>query len=182
MRSTNGIPIRNNVIYNTYRSGIAVTGMNNLVENNLITTVYWVGTGQDASISQFSSNNDAAIMARDAISVRLLVCNNNFNIYYFNFTSCFFPLRQNNLVAGVERLAYRIPGQSCGGSDIYNPPNITNEYSNNEAHSAMSGVNLWPSDKGFIYDRSRCSESHSSPYIVCFSLTILECVLIKGFK
>ncbi|CAF4773440.1 unnamed protein product [Rotaria sp. Silwood1] len=127
MRTTNGIPITNNVIYNTYRSGIVVTGMNNVVQNNLVTTVYWVGTGQDPSVAQFSSNYDGAIMARDAIS--------------------------NNLVAGVERLAYRIPGESCGGQDIYIPPNIINEYSNNEAHSAMSGVNLWPSDKGFIYDR-----------------------------
>ncbi|CAF3773857.1 unnamed protein product [Rotaria sp. Silwood1] len=122
MRTTNGIPITNNVIYNTYRSGIVVTGMNNVVQNNLVTTVYWVGTGQDPSVAQFSSNYDGAIMARDAIS--------------------------NNLVAGVERLAYRIPGESCGGQDIYIPPNIINEYSNNEAHSAMSGVNLWPSDKG----------------------------------
>jgi hypothetical protein len=156
--------------------------MNNLVENNLITTVYWVGTGQDALISQFSSNNDAAIMARDAISVRLLVCINNFTIYHFDFTSCLFLLRQNNLIAGVERLAYRIPGESCGGSDIYIPLNVMNEYSNNEAHSAMSGVSLWPTDKGFIYDRSRSSEFHSSSHIVSFSLTILECVLIKGFK
>ncbi|CAF4012065.1 unnamed protein product [Rotaria sp. Silwood2] len=124
MRSTNGIPITNNVIYNTYRSGIVVTGMNNIVQNNLVTTVYWVGTGQDPSTAQFSSNYDGAIMARDATSVRL----------------------QNNLVAGVERLAYRIPGESCGGQAIYIPPNIINEYSNNEAHSAMSGVNLWPED------------------------------------
>ena len=60
------------------------------------------------------------------------------------------------MVAGVERLAYRIHGESCGGPDVFIPANITNEYSNNEAHSAMSGVNLWPTDRGFIYDRSRC--------------------------
>ncbi|CAF1351069.1 unnamed protein product [Rotaria sordida] len=131
IRSTNGILMTNNVIYNTYRSGIVVTGMNNIIQNNLVTTVYWVGTGQDPSVAQFSSNYDGAIMARDATSMRL----------------------RNNLVAGVERLAYRIPGESCGGQDIYIPPNIINEYSNNEAHSAMSGVNLWPSDKGFTYDR-----------------------------
>ncbi|CAF1327808.1 unnamed protein product [Rotaria sordida] len=131
IRSTNGILMTNNVIYNTYRSGIVVTGMNNIIQNNLVTTVYWVGTGQDPSVAQFSSNYDGAIMARDATSMRL----------------------RNNLVAGVERLAYRIPGESCGGQDIYIPPNIINEYSNNEAHSVMSGVNLWPSDKGFTYDR-----------------------------
>lgn len=59
------------------------------------------------------------------------------------------------MVAGAERAAYRIHGETCGGPDIYVPPNITNEYSNNEVHSAMSGVNFWPMDKGFIYDRSK---------------------------
>jgi len=58
------------------------------------------------------------------------------------------------LVVGVERLGYRIHGETCGGSDVYVPVNITNEYSNNEVHSAMSGVNMFPTDKGFIYDRS----------------------------
>lgn len=64
------------------------------------------------------------------------------------------------MVVGVERLAYRIHGDTCGGPDIYVPPNITNEYSNNEAHSVLSGVNIFPSDKGFIYDRSRNITSH----------------------
>ncbi|CAF3595884.1 unnamed protein product [Rotaria sordida] len=140
MLGTNGISIANNVIYNTYRSGLVVTGTNNIIQNNLVTTVYWLGTGQIPSVAEFNFNNDGAIMSRDVNSVRLL----------------------DNMVAGVERLAYRIHGESCGGSDIYVPPNITNEYWNNEAHSAMSGVNVLPVDKGFIYDR--------------------KCVLIKGFK
>ena len=66
-----------------------------------------------------------------------------------------FRTTQDNLVAGVERIAYRIHGESCGGSNIFIPANITNEYSNNEAHAAMSGVNLFPSDPGFTYDRSK---------------------------
>ena len=83
------------------------------------------------------------------------------------------------MVVGVERLAYRIHGDTCGGPDIYVPPNITNEYSNNEAHSVMSGVNVFPSDKGFIYDRSM-----SILFIIdsIFNIFIVECVLIKGFK
>ena len=63
------------------------------------------------------------------------------------------------MVVGVERLAYRIHGETCGGPDIFVPPNITNEYSNNEAHSAMSGVSVFPADKGFIYDRSKYDKS-----------------------
>ena len=58
------------------------------------------------------------------------------------------------MIVGAERVAYRIHGETCGGPGIYVPPNITNEYSNNEAHCAMSGVNMWAADKGFIYDRS----------------------------
>jgi hypothetical protein len=85
------------------------------------------------------------------------------------------------MIAGVERLAYRIQGESCGGSGISIPSNITNEYSNNEVHSAMSGVTVWPADKGFTYDRSRCCRHHSILHIF-FSLSIVECVLIKGFK
>jgi hypothetical protein len=73
------------------------------------------------------------------------------------------------MVAGVERLAYRIQGESCGGPGIYIPPNITNEYSNNEAHSAMSGVSIWPSDRGYIYDSSRCCQtSFNSTYFLFF--------------
>jgi hypothetical protein len=54
-------------------------------------------------------------------------------------------------VAGVERLAYRIQGNSCPGTVL--PVGINNNYWNNEAHSAMSGVNIWPMDTGFVYDQ-----------------------------
>jgi hypothetical protein len=54
-------------------------------------------------------------------------------------------------VAGVERLAYRIQGTSCPGTIL--PAGINNIYWNNEAHSAMSGVNLWFMDTGFVYDQ-----------------------------
>jgi hypothetical protein len=60
---------------------------------------------------------------------------------------------QNNLVAGVERLAYRIQGNSCPGTVL--PDNINNDYANNEVHSAMSGVNIWPTDVGFQFDLSK---------------------------
>jgi parallel beta-helix repeat protein len=81
MLGTNGISITNNIIYNTYRSGIVVTGMNNIIQNNLVTTVYWLGTGQIPSVAEFNFNNDGAIMTRDVTSVRLLVCINILNIF-----------------------------------------------------------------------------------------------------
>lgn len=60
---------------------------------------------------------------------------------------------KNNFVAGVERLAYRIQGETCGTQNLTIPGGLLNTYANNEAHSVMSGVNLWPADKGFVYDR-----------------------------
>ncbi|CAF4097851.1 unnamed protein product [Rotaria sp. Silwood2] len=155
MLNTNGVPITNNVIYNTYRTGIVVTGKNSIVRNNLVTTVYWSGTAQSSSISQYNINYDGAIMSRDAISV----------------------IMQNNLVSGVERSAYRIQGEACPSA--YVPGYIQNGYSNNEAHSAMSGVSLWPLDKGFSYDRSILSEYHFNTTFFLF--VCLECVIIKGF-
>jgi hypothetical protein len=61
-----------------------------------------------------------------------------------------FSVLKDNLVAGVERLAYRIQGDACPGTVV--PTGINNSYWNNEAHSAMSGVNIWPDDPGFEYD------------------------------
>ncbi|CAM4838655.1 unnamed protein product, partial [Rotaria magnacalcarata] len=135
--STNGVPITNNVVYNTYQSGIVATGQNNIIDHNLVSTVYWSGTAQP-QYSEFNVNYDGAIMSKEAISV----------------------IMRNNLVAGVERLAYRIQGNSCPGTVL--PAGINNDYSNNEAHSAMSGMSVWPIDKGFMYD--------------------LECILISGFR
>jgi hypothetical protein len=87
---------------------------------------------------------------------------------------------KNNFVAGVERLAYRIQGETCGTQNLSMPSGLINMYANNEAHSVMSGVNLWPTDKGFTYDRRE--------FVACrirslsLSSFLLECVLIKGFK
>lgn len=55
------------------------------------------------------------------------------------------------MVSGVDQLAYRIQGNACPGTVV--PSNIDNDYDNNEAHSASSGANLWPMDKGFDYDQ-----------------------------
>ncbi len=57
------------------------------------------------------------------------------------------------MVAGVQRIAYRIQGNSCPGTVL--PSGIINNYDNNEAHSTMSGVTMWPTDQGFNYDTSK---------------------------
>jgi hypothetical protein len=66
--------VTNNVIHNTYRSGIFVTGMNSVIDNNLVATIYWSGTAQPPSIAEYNTNNDGAIMSRDALSVAMRVC------------------------------------------------------------------------------------------------------------
>lgn len=70
--STDGIPIRNNVIYNTYESALIITGKDNLVQNNLISTIYWSGTAQPDS-APFNINYDSAILAKDAITLIMRV-------------------------------------------------------------------------------------------------------------
>ncbi len=57
------------------------------------------------------------------------------------------------MVAGVQRVAYRIQGNSCPGTVL--PTGIVNDYNNNEAHSTMAGVVMWPTDIGFPSDPSK---------------------------
>jgi len=57
------------------------------------------------------------------------------------------------LVSGAQRIAYRIQGNACPGTVL--PTGISNDYDNNEAHSTMAGVVMWPTDSGFIYDTSK---------------------------
>jgi len=69
---TNGVPITNNVIYNTYQSAIVVTGQNNIIQNNLVSTIYWSGRAE-SEYAPFNQNYDAAIMSKDAVSVIMTV-------------------------------------------------------------------------------------------------------------
>ena len=72
------------------------------------------------------------------------------------------------MIAGVERLGYRINGAACVGAP--NANGISNDFVNNEVHSAMSGVNVWPQDRGFTYDRGLFNQNHSSEMIEKISL------------
>ncbi len=64
---------------------------------------------------------------------------------------------QDNLVAGVQRIAYRIQGNACPGTVL--PSGMLNNYYNNEAHSTMAGVVMWPGDTGFQSDTSKSFRS-----------------------
>ena len=69
---TNGVPITGNVVYNTYESAIVVIGQNNIIQKNLVSTVYWSGVAQP-EYAEFNTNYDGAIMSRDAVSVIMKV-------------------------------------------------------------------------------------------------------------
>jgi parallel beta-helix repeat protein len=71
--NTSGVPITNNVVYNTYQSGIVISGQNNIIDHNLVSTVYWSGTAQP-QYAEFNINNDGAIMSKDATNVVMMVC------------------------------------------------------------------------------------------------------------
>ncbi|CAF2873113.1 unnamed protein product [Rotaria sp. Silwood2] len=144
---TNGVPITRNVIYNTYESALVVTGQNNIVNNNLVSTIYWSSEAQP-QYAQFNANNDGPVMPKDATSV----------------------VMRNNLVAGVQRQAYRIQGNSCPGTVL--PAGINNDYDNNEAHSVMACVNMWPLDTSFPYDTTLTHEFSNNSIIIRNSLVI----------
>ena len=57
------------------------------------------------------------------------------------------------MVSGAQRFAYRIQGNACPGTAL--PNGTLNDYDNNEAHSGMTGVTIWPKDPGFAYDTSK---------------------------
>jgi parallel beta-helix repeat protein len=69
---TNGVPITNNIVYNTYESAIVVTGQNNIIQNNLVSTVYWSGQA-NPTYAGFNTNNDGAVQSKDAVSVIMTV-------------------------------------------------------------------------------------------------------------
>ncbi len=62
----------NNIVYNTYESAIVTNGQNNIIQKNLVTTVYWSGQAQP-EYAAYDTNWDGAIMSRDAISVIMTV-------------------------------------------------------------------------------------------------------------
>lgn len=69
---SNGIPITNNFVYNTFESAIVIAGQNNLIQNNLVSTVYWSGEAEP-DYALFNINWDGAIQSKEATSVVMTV-------------------------------------------------------------------------------------------------------------
>jgi hypothetical protein len=49
-----------------------VTGQNNIIQNNLVSRIYWSGNA-DPDYAEFNTNNDGAIQSKDADSVIMQV-------------------------------------------------------------------------------------------------------------
>ncbi|XP_072562121.1 PKHD1 like 1, tandem duplicate 1 [Paramormyrops kingsleyae] len=109
---TNGLGIDDNIIYFTVGEGIRVWGKHCRVRRNLVTMSVWPGTYQDRG-EETNFNWNAAIEVNEGTHVVL----------------------QDNIVAGYERVAYRINGEPCPGT-----PNAVETWQQNEAHGGLYGV------------------------------------------
>ncbi|CAF4334339.1 unnamed protein product, partial [Rotaria magnacalcarata] len=68
---------------------------NTIINHNLVALVYWSGTAQP-EYAEFNIDYDGAITSRDGTSV----------------------VMRDNLVVGVERLAYRIQFDACPTANV----------------------------------------------------------------
>ncbi|KAM9385916.1 fibrocystin-L-like isoform 2-T2 [Pholidichthys leucotaenia] len=109
---TNGLNVDNNVIHHTVGEGIRIWGNNITLRWNLVMMSLWPGSYQDRE-EPFNFNWNAAIEVNEGTNIVL----------------------QNNIVAGYERVAYRIDGEPCPGE--LNP---NEAYVHNEAHGGLFGV------------------------------------------
>ncbi|XP_016299954.1 fibrocystin-L-like [Sinocyclocheilus anshuiensis] len=109
---TDGLSIEDNVIHHTVGEGIRVWGDRNVVRRNLVTMTLWPGS-YNGRAEEFNFEWNAAIEVSEATNVIL----------------------QGNIVAGYERVGYRIDGEPCPGS-----PNSVAQWSQNEAHGGLYGL------------------------------------------
>ncbi|XP_071488092.1 fibrocystin-L-like [Diadema antillarum] len=107
---TDNIEVDNNVIHHTVGAGIISYGENTIITNNLVTLMVFPGTYQD----RFETDNLDWMGGIDVAEASN-------------------PVLINNTVAGSERVAFNIKGESC--SD----PNV---WANNVAHSSYHGVHI----------------------------------------
>ncbi|CAH2285754.1 fibrocystin-L [Pelobates cultripes] len=110
--NTSGLNIDDNVIYFTVGEGIRIWGQRIKVRRNLVSLSVWPGSYQGKE----QPNNtiwNAAIEINNGIDIVL----------------------QNNIVAGFERVGYRINGEPCPDAN-----NTNIEWLNNEAHGGLYGV------------------------------------------
>uniref|UniRef100_A0A8C5F806 PKHD1 like 1, tandem duplicate 1 n=1 Tax=Gadus morhua TaxID=8049 RepID=A0A8C5F806_GADMO len=104
---TDGMFVDDNVVHHTVGEGIRVWGNAVTVRRNLVTLTRWPGSYQDRE-EDFNYDWNAAIEVSEGINVVL----------------------QHNIVAGFERVGYRIDGEPCPG----------NAWLQNEAHGGLYGV------------------------------------------
>ncbi|KAI4871505.1 hypothetical protein NFI96_027165, partial [Prochilodus magdalenae] len=109
---TDGLSVDDNVIHHTVGEGIRVWGNNNVVRRNLVTMTLWPGS-YNGRAEAFNFNWNAAIEANEGTNVLL----------------------QGNIVAGYERVAFRIDGEPCPGYS-----GAVARWQQNEAHGGLFGV------------------------------------------
>ncbi|KAL7883851.1 hypothetical protein SRHO_G00015090 [Serrasalmus rhombeus] len=109
---TDGLSVDDNVIHHTVGEGIRVWGNNNVVRRNLVTMTLWPGS-YNGRAEAFNFNWNAAIEANEGTNVVL----------------------QGNIVAGYERVGFRIDGEPCPGYS-----SAVAQWQQNEAHGGLFGV------------------------------------------
>ncbi|XP_053322520.1 fibrocystin-L [Spea bombifrons] len=110
--ATNGLDLDDNIVHFAVGDGIKVWGERIRVRRNLVALAVWPGSYQDRE----EPNNiiwNAGIEINKGSDIVL----------------------QNNVVAGFERIGYRIDGEPCPGAN-----NANEEWFNNEAHGGLYGV------------------------------------------
>ncbi|XP_026156055.1 fibrocystin-L-like [Mastacembelus armatus] len=111
---TEGLNIDDNVVHHTVGEGIRIWGNNITMRRNLVTMTLWPGSYQGRKES-FNFDWNAAIEVNRGTNVVL----------------------QHNIVAGYERVGYRINGEPCPGY-----LNENDKWVDNEAHGGLFGVLL----------------------------------------
>ncbi|CAJ1082786.1 fibrocystin-L-like [Xyrichtys novacula] len=106
---TDELEIVSNVIHHTVGEGIRIWGNKVTLTGNLVMMTLWPGSYQDRE-EAFNFDWTASIETNKGTNVMM----------------------QNNIVAGFERVAYRVNGEPCPGTK-----NPVKSWSNNEAHSGL---------------------------------------------
>ncbi|XP_041664378.1 fibrocystin-L-like [Cheilinus undulatus] len=106
---TVGLNIDDNIIHRPVGDGIRVWGDKTTLRRNLVMFCLWPGSYQDRE-EEFNFDFTACIKVSEGTNAVL----------------------QHNIVAGYERVAYRIDGEPCPGTK-----NEVGSWLNNEAHSGM---------------------------------------------
>lgn len=111
---TEGMSVDDNIVHRTVGEGIRIWGNKITVRRNLVMMTLWPGSYQDRE-EPFNYAWNAAIEVNEGTNVVL----------------------QHNIVAGYERVAYRINGEPCPGN-----LNENENWVQNEAHGGLFGVYL----------------------------------------